>query len=915
MALVGAKRGMVAALVAIAWVSAAWAEKTHEKTTFWLKPNLTAPIDWTSKSSYQKAENNPSEFSFAPEAGDIIVLKKDIKASVTGGTPSAELIRTMARITFYDGAELEIVADSDIEWESSLYKSSSATLETAKVVKRGAGNLILKSINDTQVWNGTSEWHDYEIGWDIYGGTVTLVNCKEKSRNRWLRSVYVAEGATLDVGTGDASGGVAVFFGTLTGSGTVTKANDGKVTMLEFRGNSVQGFHAQFDGTITGPLAIRLYGYSLDLTGIHNDFNGGQTVFDDANGIHSSLGFTLLGFESEGDTSIGYKSFSMTKAGTLKYIGYPDARATSGSKSSYFIGPGMTLDGGAYGGLEMRTTLGLQSSWKNNTYITLIGSNQTECVFNGAIAGELDGSGNRVSERIIKNGTGIWRMAANNNRRNGGVIEVNEGTLRFDSLAEKGSVCSLGYADALFESYVGAYDESKKVDYAFELGSTEPTEAIATLEYTGASDVKVTTRPFALKGEGCLKTADGAGKLDLTGFGLLAGQTSATLHLGADGFGKVSKASDFDAGSGTINIVKEGIGTWSMAGKLAGIGGITVKEGTLNYANHAQYEFYRFVIKECINEQYHVTNNVVQLSEVALFDKDGNRQNLYLTYVPGFDIDNLNCGECLMTDYGMTKGLSYDRNPNGMFDDDRTTQLPRPNGGLSDNSVQIYAPSGKYNAGNSATWACVVMRLDTHKTNPVAGIDMLASWSGNGNYFLSAWALEGSTDGHSWTEICNSTSVGFDASKAVNGRWYKQNTSFNNGDTAVGKVKTDNFEVAAYSGPTVTSTGLALRVDSAGALNLSAPITVDKLEVDVGQGFGTAAGVELAATGELALVEVADRFAEIEVFGINVLENPAFANIANWSVSINGRPTARAVEVDEDGYVTVRPIGTVLFLR
>ncbi len=923
MALVGAKRGVVAVVAVVALVSAAWAEKTHSKTDFWLKPNLTAPIDWGSKSSYQKSASNPSEYDYAPEEGDVIVLSAGLKASIAADDKDIDLVRNMAAFILYADAELEIVADNDLEWNSAIraYNESACT---AKVTKRGTGNLQLMSRSYVKDYTATVEWQDYLVSWDVQAGTLTLVNCLEKKRNRWVYSLNVAEGAVLDVGTGTGTGskgemlgGMVVIYGALTGKGTVCKADDGRLNVLEFRGNSILGHYSRFDGRITGCLSMRLYGYELDLTGVNNDFNGGEvTFYDDSDGDHSCLGFVYQG-GSSGLSSAGYQGFSITRPATLKHIGYADGAYTYGSKGCYFIGWNLIVDGGAYGNFDCNNTFGMQSSYIQNTAMTFTGSNQVECVYRGQFNEKIDSAGHKLSARFIKEGTGTWRFGNNNNRLNGGVIEVNEGTLRFDSIAEVGTVCSLGRADALFESYEGAYDETKLVEHAFELGSTKATEAIATMEYTGTSDATVTTRKFALKGEGRLTMAETAGKLDLTGFGLLKGQTAATLHLGADNFGKANFARDFDAGEGAIDIVKEGAGEWTMSGKLAGIRSLKVKEGTLNYQNHTRYEYYRWIIKEASGESFAETR------EVGLFDKDGYRQNLYLNYNNGYKIEELKRGEFMMVNYAGTRALNYDRAPMSMFDD-QTTNLFNNAGNSCGNSVQIKSGNdSKYSVDNDATWGCVVMRLDVLKCNPVTAVDFVASWgakitegqwAGGYKYAPTVWSLEGSVDGRHWTEVCNSADCGF-AKPANGGYWYKSNTSHTAGSTAPGKTKTDNYAIAAYAGEVVTSSGLALQVDSAGALSLGDAITISKLTVDTGMGIGMIDGVSLAPTGVLALENVEGFFEEVYLWDINVNANPVFADLVNWSVSINGQPTARAVEFDEDGYARIRPLGTIIYLR
>ena len=48
-------------------------------------------------------------------------------------------------------------------------------------------------------------------------------------------------------------------------------------------------------------------------------------------------------------------------------------------------------------------------------------------------------------------------------------MAVEEGVLRFTSIADTNVVCSLGLATMLQSAYTGAYNPSKNVDYAYLL--------------------------------------------------------------------------------------------------------------------------------------------------------------------------------------------------------------------------------------------------------------------------------------------------------------------------------------------------------------------------------------------------------------------------------------------------------------
>ena len=90
-----------------------------------------------------------------------------------------------------------------------------------------------------------------------------------------------------------------------------------------------------------------------------------------------------------------------------------------------------------------------------------------------------------------------------------GVFAVEAGTLEYESLAEAGSWCSLGFATVLHEPYSGTRDDTRSVPYAYLLGNggTASDADLATFSYVGSSDVNVATRPIALKGAARVRNA------------------------------------------------------------------------------------------------------------------------------------------------------------------------------------------------------------------------------------------------------------------------------------------------------------------------------------------------------------------------------------------------------------------------
>ena len=122
------------------------------------------------------------------------------------------------------------------------------------------------------------------------------------------------------------------------------------------------------------------------------------------------------------------------------------------------------------------------------------------------------------------------------------------GVLEFDSIAERGTICSLGYQKVLHENYFGAKDASRAVPYAFRLGdgTNAVRTATGTLSYVGAADASCSTRPIALSGAGRLRNAS-ACRLDW------AGVTSLDCLLVGGGGGGGGQIGGGGGGGGVVH--------------------------------------------------------------------------------------------------------------------------------------------------------------------------------------------------------------------------------------------------------------------------------------------------------------------------------------------------------------------------
>ena len=828
------------------------------------------------------------------EAGDVIVVPEQGKISVTNGTPAYALYSTASRVALCDGAELEIVVpEGTATWESAVNRHDGARGTSCKIVKRGAGRLELKS---SEAHVSESSVYDYQAGIDVREGVLKLADATQPGRVRWHFSVNVEEGAELVVGAG-ASGCSEVIEGLLTGGGTLT--NESAVTVtVNVRGNSTAGYVSEFPGKVLGGICLSVTGFRLDLTGTDNTY-GGQTVVYRTTARNGFVGFRTWGGES-GHSSLGVGGISFSEAGGLVNLG--DA-IQSGSKSIYMNEAGVSIDGGTFGGLTISTTFGAYSANTNNMYMTFCGSNtEHECVYTGKFndqyayrnPGAGGALGPRVSHRIIKDGPGIWRFANNASRLNAGVIEVNDGTLRFDSIAETNVVCSLGLATALFSKYEGPIDESRRVSHAFELGGDGG--RVATMEYTGSAPGVCTTRPFALKGDGRLLAESGA--LDVSGFGTLDG-AQATLRLaGTSVAGNTIR--DVRRDAGRVTLVKEGSGTWNAAGELSFAGDVRVDAGTLAVSRPSSYTWYRLVLKENYSAQQGWTstswqNNYFQFKEVGIFDKDGNRINIGLTQNKNYQATGtLEPGTFGLANYDGTK-CTWDRDPLGLFDDDIETQI----GGKA-NTLQLSSGT-KPHISTPSTWPTVVMRLSAAAA-PAASYDIVSGDSTSDAMAITFWSVEGSFDGKTWIEVA--TCDKSQQKPVPDAKWYKGAVAFSPGQVHEG------YALASAPVKDVFTNVDSAQVAAGATLRTSDEVTLRGLSFGA-NGAGVIDGFGFAAHGTLRLPSRPKAAMALPGEYRNV---SGLANLVNWNVICGDKPF-RGTVTYKDGQVILVPPGYVLFVR
>ena len=634
-----------------------------------------------------------------PTEGDCVRLEKNAvwKLSDSSIGQFKDLTSVSAAPKVTDNSPCVVLElDNDVA-VSAAFDFKAGTTGGINVFKKGRGTLTLTSTKGGD-WDDSQGRHqDLTAIWKVEGGTLVFPQAATANATYMISS--------LDV----AADGTAVLFGNgaktqltgLSGAGLVTNYTGTAKVTLTGTNRSV------FSGRIQGKIQLTVQN-ELWLTGLENTCTlSALQTYGTSYGA-GTLGLASLGTTDGGGASIGGTgelavSSAAANSGRILLLNETSqttdrALGVSGSETE----PAM-IDAGAYGGYTF------MGNWNINTKsmhrLELSGSNTVECVANNAICDYASG-GTNYSFYLSKTGSGIWRFANAANPFSGG-IAVENGVLRFDSLAEKGEPCALGTATNLYESYTGVKDETlhPAVDYAFKLGGGADVTKEGVFAYTGFADVKCSTRPAIVTGRARILNAS-AKAFDFAGVKSI-GETPSVLALDGAGADNVLRNVSDGDGAASLGIAKEGSGTWTLDGTLDFTGPISVNEGTLVVRGNRDYNWFKFTFKENFAVVSNLTSNHkgIHLSEFALYDANGTRRNIGLA-LAGHDQVGEFSGtlEPGQVAYGVpvsmvnTNGDYAAYSPNNMFDQSRDTRW------------NCYAVNQMY-GDVPATWVSIVLRL------------------------------------------------------------------------------------------------------------------------------------------------------------------------------------------------------------
>lgn len=862
---------------------------------------------WNDPNSYVDAGgHSPGQ---TPGADDVVKLPA---GTYEVPAPSADFtaLSRIGRIA-PDSAKLviDVAAGDPCEMGAKFASGQAADKSSSgELVKRGEGTL--KLAGKGYEYN-SSDW-SYICNITVEGGRLALPD-PEKNVQRHHGIFAVSNGATLVLSPQATS--YSSCRG-LRGGGVITNEAEKAVSLnvlSRFAGESTS-----FTGSLGGLVKLTMNGPAF-LGGGRSTFSGSVTIqrqyFTDA---VECDGFGMAGeasnFGINDSISIGERN-----GGNLRYAGSGE---TTDKKfySCFNVASGEStapsIDAGPVGNLRFT---GLISGKAYNTTqhgmdrLELKGTNQFPCVIDCPVDSWKQGA-TAYSLHVKKSGSGTWELSGNAGKStNAGALTVEEGTLRYDSLAEVGTSCSLGTATNLMEFYTGAWDETKRIPWAFTLGSQL---MAGCLEYIGTNRAVTTTRKTGLAGAGRFRHETGKGAVFFTGAEAVAASADGRLVLDGEDADSDDTFTDITDGKGTVSVVKTGAGKWTLERELSFSGALIVSNGTLVVrAGDAPYTWFRFTQKSDWGSDF------AKLQELGLYAADGTRQNLNLKYnhsevthpaetnsqsEPLKEAVDLAAGEATYGRKGYVKWYSTGyRDMDGLFDDSMS-------GTWSVGWVLTAGPGGTAAPalGTPPTWIPIVMRL-AGGAKEVAMYDLCTAGGMAVKNVIKDYSFEGSTDGVYWDVLTNATNGSEAPTTVENNTWYYSGKAFTTGKThAAG----EGFPLRGHGTNTFAQLNkAAVFVASGATLRAEGSVTISKLAVSAEGGVGTIDGFSFAANGELDIKAANPKFKEA-TFSLG--DGPTVANVANWTLCVNGTETSRKELVYlGNGKFCVRSKGLVLIVK
>lgn len=755
---------------------------------YFLKSGVT---DWSIKESYCTDSARTVEATGVPGSEDTIFVPAGT-FSLVSGTDSFNTFANVKRIApeaTNTVIELDVVGgtvDQPVRLNAMVFHdlARGADRLVGTVVKKGSGflELMAKDCADA-ICRDNSQHYEYAQNWDVRAGNLRFP--KDCLSNTYYGVLTIASGATVWMPQSPNNATQAYFH--------LIKAEEGSVITNATTRDGTHVFGAQsadgknneesyIKGQVTGKARVWTYG-SIRLEGTENTMSGAATVQENvgylvstnAGKVRGVLSVKKFGMKSDAASSIstapnlicGFGSYG----GVIRYLGTGETT----DRNFNFYGkavPTMTptlhpsvVDGGETGKLTLTGSFQFFTDSSNLASVRRLwfsGDHAEPCVYAGSMYTLVSG-GTNFPCYITKTGTGTWRFAENADRQHTGGTAVLDGTLQFDSIAEKGEMCALGLSTILTPDEALSVQNDNYVDYAFVLGGQAGGHPV--FEYTGQATAACETRPLVLAGEGGTLRAS-AGTLTFGGVSARDAGSAPTLTLDGTGTENTIKNVSDGADGAHLKLAKSGTGTWHLAGDHTFSGGIDVQEGTLGIqlpkkAQEKPFKWYRISFAQLGTP---TLKSNLSVRKIALFDKDGNRQNAGLVCAVS-ETNNLNMISSLDAVDILPGQAYYDKSLAGLrvvygtkdFEGGHGLEAAFDNvfSGDYGKLCATFAPPGGANRipnpADSSTWIPIIMHL-ADDANPVTHFDVQGFGQTNAD-LPTRIVLEGSTDGLVWEEL------------------------------------------------------------------------------------------------------------------------------------------------------------------
>jgi autotransporter-associated beta strand protein len=832
------------------------------------------------------------------EPGDSVIINANCTGTVYDA--SAAIVSSLDRVilTTHKTACIIIDISTNTTFGCAINDGTSGQAQFGTIIKRGDGEASFTSYSRTIDDPSRSAYvRDYATHLHIEKGDVRFPDITDVPRaadgdKRYYYVPYIVmnEGTRLFT-----SSGAAFFLKYIDGYGLVTNdyGRTSKYDLIRVAYDTTTAQHCDFHGRIEAngySGACIVQGNRMNLCGTESTFTRPlQTGEDTSNLPYVRTGVMKFGNTGE-PSSIGTNQYIYAYASRLIYLGIGE----SCNKYLLFVSnldaPAI-LDGGVTGGLDFTGRLynGSGVSSALHRRIELSGDHTNACKISGAFHNRTNSGGVTRSFHITKTGKGVWHLNRDANGFLGGVA-VEDGILRFNTLAAKGIECSLGLATVLTDAYAGSDVEGHAVDYAICLGgaSTE-----GTLDHVGPAAATSAGRPMAVRSAG--RIAANGGALTISDiYGLGAGAKTLTL----DGSNTADNvAFDVRDGDGTLSVVKEGKGSWTIAqtsGSYGFTGALDVRGGTVKIiGDHSGQPFNRFRLwlKEnayangAYSEYYSASDTSTRnfmIHRFALFDADGNAQTPGLAAQP--------TGTALAPGqyaYAFAERL-YSASLTGL------TGLENLLAGTGTSNRSQCRAMYDLNVNDPNTWVAIDMYM-TNGTPAIKTLDYSFYYALDGGTTPpyasrqnpTAMALEGSADGLTWENVWTSNNIplatvrntlvisgkgiGNDTNlaKALVGNTRGARISHSYPTKSTGLIAATSFSVA--SNATLRTDGAALAFANGVTWRISAA------------GGGTLQGFTLPAEGTLDVSDLPSGASQLRL-PVTCVDVSGLDNVAGWSI-------------------------------